>query len=100
MQTGFLSAFSNLNPTSQRAFSGSGGREEKAAAVKLSHLWIKLLVNLSFSTDGQQMIIKQPGDMCLQCDSMREWLLSDFGTRMVTGLISWEFMFGRLHCVC
>ena len=60
MQTGFLSAFTSLNPKSERAL--PGGAEVRGSTLKLSHLWIKLLVNLSFSSDGQQMIIKQPGN--------------------------------------
>ena len=61
VQTGYLSAFSSLNPKSEKSFSVSTDSEIKHASVRLSSLWIKLLVNLSFSSDGQQMIIKQPG---------------------------------------
>ena len=61
VQTGYLSAFSSLNPKSEKSFSVSTDSEIKHTSVRLSSLWVKLLVNLSFSSDGQQMIIKQPG---------------------------------------
>ena len=57
-QTGFMSAFTNLNPKSEKALMFNDTRH---TSVKLSSLWINFLVNLSFSSDGQQMIIKQPG---------------------------------------
>ena len=50
-QTGFVAGFARVQPKS-----------EKSTKTRLSSLWLKLLVTLSFSSEGQQMIIKQPGE--------------------------------------
>ena len=41
-----------MNPKSEKIAHGK---------TRLSLLWLRLLVNLSFSTEGQQMIVKLPG---------------------------------------
>ena len=53
-KVGFLQSLSQLNP---RAEKGSHSK------IRPSCLWMKLLVNLSFSAEGQSMILKTPG-MC------------------------------------
>ena len=41
-----------MNPKSEKIAHGK---------TRLSLLWLRLLANLSFSTEGQQMIVKLPG---------------------------------------
>ena len=48
----FLSNMSSLSPKSDKGQRSS----------KLATLWVSFLVNLSFSNDGQQMIMKQSGE--------------------------------------
>lgn len=52
-QSNFLQEFGKLNPKRSK---GSKGKQ-------LLHevLWLELLLNLSFSLEGQQMILKIPG---------------------------------------
>ena len=56
-QTGFLSHFLTLNPKQERHASPSS-----SSPSSLSSLWLKLLINLSFSAEGQAMFVRQTGE--------------------------------------
>ena len=53
MQSNFLQGFS--------ALSRHKTKKSKSSTAQLDGLWLALLVNLSFSTDGQTMILKIDG---------------------------------------
>eukprot|EP00731_Ephydatia_muelleri_P025996 Em0018g96a len=74
-KVGFLQSLSQLNP---RAEKGSHSK------IRPSCLWMKLLVNLSFSVEGQSMILKVPGT----CGVEAFWVLN------VVMLGSLDFLMG------
>jgi rotatin len=55
LQSNFLQEFGSLNPKRSKT--------AKAKVKQVLHevLWLELLLNLSFSLEGQQMILKIPG---------------------------------------
>ncbi|ESO98430.1 hypothetical protein LOTGIDRAFT_231452 [Lottia gigantea] len=58
-----LSEFTQLNPKKSKK-SGSRGKQKETVDV----LWLELLINLSFTTDGQQIIFKVHGAVDLLLD--------------------------------
>ncbi|XP_064398202.1 rotatin-like isoform X3 [Halichondria panicea] len=71
----FLSNMSSLSPKSDKGQRSS----------KLATLWVSFLVNLSFSSDGQQMIMKQSGALEVVTDLY--WSSSAEGSRTKTLLL-------------
>ena len=55
-QTKFLAGFAQVLPKGEKAAQASTGHQER-----LSSMWARLLVTLSFSVDGQALIIRTPG---------------------------------------
>ncbi|XP_052274853.1 rotatin-like isoform X2 [Dreissena polymorpha] len=58
-KSNFLQDFSNLNPKRSKAFKSKGKQ------YLTETLWLELLLNLSFSLEGQQMILKIPGTVTI-----------------------------------
>ena len=56
-QSNFLGDFANLNPKKSK--------KGKSRQVTMETLWLELLLNLSFSMEGQQMILKITGIVSL-----------------------------------
>lgn len=54
-KVGFMSHMNTLNPKSEKA--------QRSFPARLSMFWVLFLTNLSFSGDGQQMIVKQSGSL-------------------------------------
>ena len=56
VQSNFLHGFSTLSPHKTK--------KSKAGTSQLDGLWLSLFVNLSFSSEGQTMILKIDGMQC------------------------------------
>jgi len=62
LQSNFLHSFSALSPHKSK--------KSKVSSSQLDSLWLALFVNLSFSTDGQTMILKIDGNCLSVCLSV------------------------------
>ena len=54
-QSNFLQEFGSLNPKRSKVCKSKGRQ------LLIEVLWLELILNLSFSLEGQQMILKIPG---------------------------------------